>query len=199
MMNKPKTFFRAATALTLGLLTAGALIQAPALASDDDRGHRMQRAEQAQGHGDSCEPSRWGKGGHERHGRKGERGGKGMFHGLDLTQEQRDQLASMRESGKAGMKAHRDAMRAARQSLRELGESGNYDATQAKAYADQIGAAVAAMALQKSEMHRQVQSILTDEQKAELKRRRDERGERGHRGGGHGHKGHGSEGERSRS
>ncbi|MEZ5653047.1 MAG: Spy/CpxP family protein refolding chaperone [Burkholderiaceae bacterium] len=193
---------KTAIALAGGALALSALVQVPAWADN----HGMARgagAEQGErggaGKGDS---DRW-SGKHGEHGKRamrGERGGRdhdgmGMLRGLNLTDEQKSKLEELRLAQGIAMQKNHETMQAARLGMREMVESGTFDDAKAKAYAEQIGAAAAAMSLQRAITAHGLLAVLTDEQKAELKKRRDERAERGHGMRGEGRHGKGPHGE----
>ncbi len=189
---------RTAAAMAVALLAAGTLVQTPALAGDGQRGGGRDWSERHGGQGGGCEAARWGGHGGSHHGsrkghvRMGGHEGMGMLRGLDLTEAQRDKLFELRHAQMPAMREHRKAVRAARQGLRELGAAESFDAERAKGYAEQLGLAVAAMALQKTTLHQAMLAVLTDEQRAELKQRRDRAGERrGMHRDGHGMRGDG--------
>lgn len=175
---------RTASAVAVALLAAGTLVQTPVLAGDGQRGGGRDWSERHGGQGGGCEAARRGGHGGSHHGsskghaRMGGHEGMGMLRGLDLTEAQRDKLFELRYAQMPAMREHRKAVRAARQGLRELGSAESYDAERAKTYAEQLGLAVAAMALQKTTLHQAMLAVLTDEQRAELKQRRDRAGER---------------------
>lgn len=185
--RKPRRFAaRTAAVLATSAIALGALANTPAFAGDD-RGQRMggyERGDCGGRHGGGKHHGGMNRGGHHG-GQKGE--GMGMLRGLDLTEEQRDKLFELRHAQMPAMREHHKVVRAARQGLRELASGGNYDQAKAQALAEQLGAATAAIALQRATMGQQVMALLTDEQRAELQARRDRRGGEGRGMGGHGH------------
>ncbi len=109
----------------------------------------------------------FGKRGHHRGGH-----GAKMFRGLDLTDEQKAQMKTIRQASKETMKPIREQMKANRQKLQTLSESGTFDEAQVKAIAAQQGSLSAQMIVEKERVKVQMFNILTPEQKtkaAEMK------------------------------
>ena len=145
-------------------------------------------AGKAEGHG--MEHGRGGHG-HGMHagmgGMGGMDGGMRMLRGLNLTEAQRDQVFSLmhkqapaaRESGKAIQKA--------RQELRTLAMSAQYDDARAKTLADSIAAATAQMALTRARTGQEIYKLLTPEQRKQaddMRARADQRRAMGGHGAG---------------
>ncbi len=103
---------------------------------------------------------KWGKrGGHHR-------GGGMMFRGLDLTDEQKAQMKSIREASKTTTAPLREAMKANRQKLTEATANGAFDEAAVTAIANEGAAITAQMTVQRTKLKSQMFAILTDEQKA---------------------------------
>jgi protein CpxP len=104
---------------------------------------------------------KWGKrgGGHNR-------GGGMMFRGLDLTEDQKAQMKSIREASKATTAPLREAMKANRQKLAEATANGAFDEAQVTAIANEGASITAQMTVQRTKVKSQMFAILTDEQKA---------------------------------
>lgn len=111
-------------------------------------------------------------------GKRGKRGhfGKGgggmMFRGLDLTEEQKTQMKAIRQASKETMKPIREQMKANRQKLQTLSESGTFDEAQVQAIAAQQGTLSAQMIVEREKVKSQIFNLLTPEQKtkaAEMK------------------------------
>ena len=107
-------------------------------------------------------------------GKRGQhRGGHGMmFRGLDLTDEQKAQMKAIRQASKETSKPIREQMKANRQKLQTLSESGTFDEAQVQAIAAQQGSLSAQMIVAKEKVKAQMFNILTPEQKtkaAEMK------------------------------
>lgn len=110
-----------------------------------------------------------GKRGFGKRGHFGKRfGGHGgmMFRGLDLTDEQKAQMKAIRQASKETVKPIREQMKANRQKLQTLSESGTFDQTQVQAIAAQQGNLSAQMIVEKEKVKVQMLNILTPEQKA---------------------------------
>ena len=109
----------------------------------------------------------FGKRGHHRGGHGGM-----MFRGLDLTDEQKAQMKAIRQASKETSKPIREQMKANRQKLQTLSESGTFDEAQVQAIAAQQGSLSAQMIVEKEKVKAQMFNILTPEQKtkaAEMK------------------------------
>jgi protein CpxP len=95
------------------------------------------------------------------------RGGHGMMlRGLDLTDEQKAQVKTIMQSSKEASKPLREQMKANRQKLQTLSDSGNFDQAQVQALADEQGKLTAQMIVEKEKVKSQISAILTTEQKA---------------------------------
>ena len=108
-----------------------------------------------------------GKRGKRGHFGKMKRGGHGMmFRGLDLTDEQKAQMKAIRQASRETIKPIRQQLKANRQKLQTLSESGTFDEAQVQAIAAQQGALSAQMIVEKQKVKSQMLAILTPEQKA---------------------------------
>lgn len=113
----------------------------------------------------------------------GKRAGHGMMlRGLDLTEEQKTQMKSIRQASRETVKPIREQMKANRQKLQTLSESGTFDEAQVQAIAAQQGNLSAQMIVQRERVKAQMFNILTPEQKtkaaemkAQFKQKRQER------------------------
>lgn len=111
------------------------------------------------------------------------RGGHGMMlRGLDLTDEQKAQVKTIMQSSRESSKPLREQMKANRQKLQTLSDSGNFDQAQVQALADEQGRLTAQMIVEKEKVKSQISAILTAEQKAkaaemkaQFKQKREER------------------------
>lgn len=111
------------------------------------------------------------------------RGGHGMMlRGLDLTDEQKAQVKTIMQSSREASKPLREQMKANRQKLQALSDSGNFDQAQVQALADEQGRLTAQMIVEKEKVKSQISAILTTEQKAkaaemkaQFKQKREER------------------------
>jgi len=105
------------------------------------------------------------RGGHHRGGQM-HRGGGMMFRGLDLTEDQKAQMKSIREASKTATAPLREAMKANHQKLTEATANGAFDEAQVTAIANEGAAIKAQMTVQREKVKSQMFAILTAEQKA---------------------------------
>lgn len=94
------------------------------------------------------------------------RGGGMMFRRLDLTEDQKAQMKSIREASKTATAPLREAMKANRQKLTEATANGAFDEAQVTAIANEGAAIKAQMTVQREKVKSQIFAILTAEQKA---------------------------------
>jgi len=120
------------------------------------------------------------RGGHHRGGGGGGRGM--MLRGIDLTDDQKAQVKTIMQSSRESSKPLREQMKANRQKLQTLSDSGNFDQAQVQALADEQGRLTAQMIVEKEKVKSQISAILTTEQKAkaaemkaQFKQKREER------------------------
>lgn len=100
--------------------------------------------------------------------RQGGHGPMGALSQLDnLTDQQRDQLSTLRNNQRDAMRATMQAMRDGRQELRDAVHNGADDAT-ITAIAEKNGDIATAMMLQFADMKKQIDAILTEEQRQQL-------------------------------
>lgn len=111
-----------------------------------------------------------GKRGGGKRGHFGKRGGGGhggmMLRGLDLTDEQKTQIKAIRQTSRDTVKPLREQMKANRQKLAQLSESGTFDEAQVQAIAAQQGSISAQMIVERERVKSQIMGVLTPEQKA---------------------------------
>ena len=99
-----------------------------------------------------------------------------MTERLDLTEEQREEVASLLAAGHEATAADRQRLQELR---RQLGEQGvDFDESQARAVADEIGEITSRLVFQAASTKARVQALLTHEQRAEMARMMAKRGER---------------------
>lgn len=129
------------------------------------------------GFGGGCEGR-----GHQMHGARhmfgGHGGGHGMLRGLDLTEAQKDKIFELRHKLEPEMREQMKVVRAAGVALREMMSQGEYDAARVKTLTEERAAAMSQMAQMKFASQNEVYQLLTDEQRAELKKRKEARQER---------------------
>lgn len=118
-----------------------------------------------------------GKRGFGQHGKRAHFGGRHkrggrmmgrMFRQLDLTDEQKAELKSIRQASRENMKPIREQMHANRQSLRDLTANGSFDEAQVQAIASQMGSLHAQMIVEKERNKAKMFAVLSAEQKAKL-------------------------------
>ncbi|CAN5830017.1 hypothetical protein BH20ACI4_BH20ACI4_24000 [soil metagenome] len=104
-----------------------------------------------------------------------------MLRGLDLTDEQKAQMKSIRQASRETVKPIREQMKANRQKLQMLSESGTFDEAQVQAIATRQGTLSAQMIVEKEKVKSQIFNLLTPEQKmkaaemkAQFKQKREE-------------------------
>ena len=111
--------------------------------------------------------------------RGGERGGSMlMLRGLDLTQEQRDQVFKIFHEQTPTIRSRMQAAREAQQALRQSALSPNFDSARARELADAAAKAHADVALMRAESMSKVFALLTPEQRTKLEQTRERHGRR---------------------
>src|SRR5689334_4478477 len=123
-----------------------------------------------------------GRGGH-----KGERWGGmrdgGFFRQLNLTEDQKAKIKQIRESFAQTNKPLRDQLRAKRQELRQASEGGTFNEALATQKLTEIAPLEAKMMAAEHNLHQEMLSVLTTEQKAQLEQSRAQfKGRHGMRG-----------------
>jgi protein CpxP len=108
----------------------------------------------------------FGKRGHFAKRGFGKRGGGMMLRGLDLTEEQKTQIKAIRQASRESMKPLHEQMKANRQKLAQLSESGTFDEAQVQAIAAEHGQLSAQMLVAREKVKAQIFNVLTPEQKA---------------------------------
>jgi Spy/CpxP family protein refolding chaperone len=104
-----------------------------------------------------------------------------MADRLELTKEQRSSVKAALEKSKPQMTAIKEKMRTNRKALRELGRDGSDD-SRVQALARERGDLVANLVIERSKIRSDIQQILTDTQREQMKQMRWK-----HRHDGHGH------------
>lgn len=97
-----------------------------------------------------------------------------MAEKLDLTEEQKAKIKANHEAKRAEHRQMRKELHEVRQEVREALEAGADQATLDK-LATKLGSAEIKMMRHRQKMHEQLESILTDEQKAKLEKMHSER------------------------
>jgi periplasmic protein CpxP/Spy len=96
----------------------------------------------------------------------------GRFHGLKLSEAQQDKLFNIMHAQAPQRREHDKAIRKAEGGLRELGRAERFDDARAAELARDFGQAIAAAELLRVRTDAQVLAVLTPEQRAELRQRR---------------------------
>jgi periplasmic protein CpxP/Spy len=125
-----------------------------------------------QGTQQGTQPDRhWGHGGHKGEGFGGMRDG-GFFKQLNLTDDQKAKMKSIRESFAQTNKPLRDQLRAKRQELRQASEGGTFNEALATQKLTEIAPLEAKLMAAEHNLHQEMLSVLTAEQKAQLEQSR---------------------------
>lgn len=108
--------------------------------------------------------------------------GKQMLRGIDLTDEQKEELQSLREQNREAMKANKGAfhseMMAERQQMQQLMLADNFDEAAVRALAEKMVDQQVERRVAKMKQQHAMYNILTPEQKAQVKENMAERAER---------------------
>lgn len=117
--------------------------------------------------------------------RKGHGGHKMMLKGLDLTEDQKEQMKSIREKYGDQMKEAHKAFGEAQKALREAASGDDINEATIRELSKNVADNMAEMAIMKAGIHKEIQALLTDEQKlqveekrAQMKKRREQRKEK---------------------
>ena len=117
--------------------------------------------------------------------RGGPRGPMGFgpgFRGLDLSDDQKEQLKKIAESHRDEFRAAGEKVRAARDGMQALVEADNLDENAIRAKSAQIAAAEADVMILNAKVRRESLQVLTADQLNKLKEQREQRGQRQRRG-----------------
>jgi protein CpxP len=117
-----------------------------------------------------------GQGNHDWHGRRGDHKGPGfggmreggLFKQLNLTDDQKAKMKTIRESFAQTNKPLMEQLHAKRQELRQASEGGTFNEALATQKLTEIAPLEAKMMAAQSSMHQEMLSVLTAEQKAQL-------------------------------
>jgi periplasmic protein CpxP/Spy len=112
-----------------------------------------------------------GRGGHKGEGWGGMREG-GFFRQLNLTDDQKAKMKQIRDSFAESNKPLRDQLRAKRQELRQASEGGTFNEALATQKLTEIAPLEAKLMASQHNLHQQMLSVLTTEQKAQLEQSR---------------------------
>ena len=107
------------------------------------------------------------RGDHKGHGWGGMRHG-GFFGQLNLTEDQKTKMKTIRESFAERNKPLRDQLRAKRQELRQASEGGTFNEALATQKLTEMASLEAKLMGERHKLHQETLSVLTAEQKAQL-------------------------------
>jgi protein CpxP len=107
------------------------------------------------------------RGGHKGHGFGGMRAG-GFFKQLNLTEDQKAKIKTIRENFAQTNKPLREQLRAKRQELRQANEGGTFNEALATQKLTEMAGLQAKLMGERSRLHQEMLSVLTAEQKAQL-------------------------------
>ena len=176
-MNKPVRFktLAIATLSAIALAASIAIAQTATPQQDSRQGNQTQGARREwRGH----------RGDHK--GMRGMRAG-GFFRGLNLTDDQKAKMKTIRESFAQSNKPLRGQLQAKRQELRQASEGGTFNEALATQKLTEMASLKAKLMGERFKLHQEMLSVLTAEQKAQLEqakaqreaRRGERRGRRG--------------------
>lgn len=112
------------------------------------------------------------------HGRRGPGGGRMggfAFRNLDLTDAQKAQMKSIRESHRQSVKPLMEQVRAKRQEIRQARADGTFNEAVVAQKLTEIAPLEAKLMGERAKVHQEMLSILTAEQKAKLEQQREQR------------------------
>jgi Spy/CpxP family protein refolding chaperone len=112
-----------------------------------------------------------GRGGHKGEGWGGMREG-GFFKQLNLTEDQKAKIKQIRETFAQTNKPLHDQLRAKRQELRQASEGGTFNEALATQKLTEIAPLEAKLMASEHNLHQEMLSVLTAEQKAQLEQSR---------------------------
>jgi len=107
------------------------------------------------------------RGEHEGHGWGGMRDG-GLFRQLNLTEDQKAKIKTIRENSAAQNKPLHDQLKAKRQELRQASEGGTFNEALATQKLTEMASLEAKLMGERFKVHQEMLSVLTPEQKAQL-------------------------------
>jgi protein CpxP len=113
------------------------------------------------------------RGGHRGFGKAGM--GRGMFHNLNLTEDQKARMTQIRESFGTRTKGLREQLRAKRQELRQAQQGGTFNEALATQVLSQEATLKARMMGERHKLHQEMLSVLTQEQRTQMEQLREQR------------------------
>jgi protein CpxP len=146
--------------LAIATLSAIALATPIAIAQTTSTSQDTSQASKKQWHGR-------GRGDRKRHGGRGMLGG-GAFRQLNLTDDQKAKMKSIRESFAERNKPLHEQLRAKRQELRQANEGGTFNEALATQKLTEMASLEARLMGERFKLHQETLSVLTAEQKAQL-------------------------------
>jgi protein CpxP len=96
-----------------------------------------------------------------------------MLRGLNLTDDQKAKVKSIFEAAKTDVQPLREALKENRKKLNSVTANGAFDQAQIQAIADEQGALMSKMIVEREKVKSQIIAILTDEQKAKAAQMRE--------------------------
>src|SRR5689334_7123694 len=168
-MSKPGRF------KTMAIATLSAIALAASIAV-------AQTVTTPQGDQKSARPEWGGRGRGDHKGMRGMRGGE-FFRSLNLTADQQAKMKTIRQTFAQSNKPLHDQLRAKRQELRQASEGGTFNEALATQKLTEIAPLEAKMMAAEHNLHQEMLSVLTTEQKAQLEQSRAQfKGRHGMRG-----------------
>jgi len=158
MLNQNKLLAAAVTVLLSGFVLSGNVIAHPDSESGEHKVKHMKKM-------------------HKKHGRDfgALRSLRRAFGHLDLSDEQKDSLKSLKENNKDTMKASKVAMKPLKKQMHELLSAESLDETAIKDLSIQIAEKKADHMILMASIKKQAIALLTDEQRVELKKMKQKR------------------------
>jgi periplasmic protein CpxP/Spy len=102
--------------------------------------------------------------------------------GLHLTEDQEDKVFAIVHAAAPALREQEKALRKAREALRDLNESPQYDESRVKGLADSAAKADSQLIVLRARTEHEILALLTPEQLKQLQEHRHERGPRAHDG-----------------
>jgi Spy/CpxP family protein refolding chaperone len=98
-----------------------------------------------------------------------------MADPLKLTTEQRSSIEAVLQKSKSQMANLKERMQTNRKALREVRREGKTDSNQVQALAQERGDLVADLIIQRNKVRNEIQQVLTDTQREQMKQMREKR------------------------
>jgi protein CpxP len=105
-----------------------------------------------------------------------------FLRGLHLTEEQQDKVFAIVHAAAPALRDQEKALRKAREALRDLNESPQYDESRVKGLADTAAKADSQLIVLRARTEHEIRALLTPEQLKDLQEHRREHGPRDHDG-----------------